>query len=445
MGLQTALQGFFDLGGLVAAGQRLAFMVVDPTDPGGLFDKSDMTNVGRNYLAMAASMANTLSNDLQNTMNNVMGIGVIMRLVFWIMGITLTFHILTAIFKGSQEGHPKGLLTEVVEALWTNGPRVFIFVLLSLVVAGVSAITNVGTNVQRVHVNNNYVLMKAVNDGEDSPVLAMQQALRNSWGKEYDTVPKPLLPLKAGVSKAINAVSALDLITVSRKVSSELEAAAAKGQTSAGLVGPDGKPLTADQGANADSPIVSLLIKKAVVPLGVAGEEIAFIAAQYSMMKNLVASYIYLVLAWRMTLHFLPLMVCLAYFRSMQGFLMSAMKHLVALSIAGSVMGSLSATLYDGKFWLGNPSSPGAVGKGGLIGDAFKDIVIPAAKPTIYSAGTYPWLMSEVYKYLAVIQVCALFGLVGVLLGEIYNLVRGALDGAMRSSYSANIASLTGR
>ena len=442
------LSGLAELGGfLPGAGQRLAsvaFLVIEPADS-GLFDKADLANVGRNYLAMAATMANSLTSNLLTTMNNVMPIGLIMKLVFVMMGTILFFHVLVALLKGVQEGHPKGLFVEVSEALWTHGPRVFIFMTLSLMVAGVSTLSVTGSGAQAVSINRGAGIMGGINPGEESEVLAMQQTLRTAWGRETDTIPPPMRPLKVGVTKAINAVSALDLISMTRKVSSELEAAAAKGQASAGVVGSDGKPLVSDPGTATDAPILVSLLKKAVVPLGVAGEEVAFIAAQYSMMKNLVASYIYLVLAWRMTLHFLPLLVCLAYFRSMQGLLISAMKHLLALSIAGAVMGTLASTLYDGKFWLGTSASGTSAGSKGLIGDIFKDIVIPAGKSNVFSPGTYPWVMVELYKYMAVIQVCALFGLVGVLLGEIYNLVRGALDGVMRSSHTGSLASTMGR
>ena len=53
------LSGLAELGGfLPGAGQRLAsvaFLVIEPADS-GLFDKADLANVGRNYLAMAATM-----------------------------------------------------------------------------------------------------------------------------------------------------------------------------------------------------------------------------------------------------------------------------------------------------------------------------------------------------------------------------------------------------
>lgn len=422
--------------GLAAVGHRFGGMLVDG---GSLFNKADLTTTGRNYLGMAASMANTLTTSLQSTINSVMPLAVIMKLVFSIMGATLTFHILAAILKGVQEGHPKGLITEIIDALWTNGPRVFIFALLSLAVAGVS---NVNSSI-----NTNATLMQSVYGEGDSEVVTMQQALRSSWGHEADAVPAPLLPLKTGVGKAINAVSALDLISVSRKVSTEIENAAKQGQNMAAPVaGSTTSPIASAQGADAEAPLLAMLVKHAIVPLGVVGEELAFIAAQYSMMKNLVATYIYLVLAWRLTLHFLPLMVCLAYFRSMQSFLQNAAKHLLALSIAGSVLGTLSSTLYDGAFWLGGVNAGGNYTVGtGLIGDIFKGIIIPAQKSNVFSPGSYPWLTVELYKYMGVIQVCALFGLVGVLLGEIYSLIRGTLDGVMRSSHSGSISSITGR
>jgi len=118
---------------------------------------------------------------------------------------------------------------------------------------------------------------------------------------------------------------------------------------------------------------------------------------------------------------------------------------LVALSIAGTVMGKLAQILYSGAFWMGGTDPNTHVVYTGVINDIFKTIVIPAAKPNAFSTGSYPWLYVEAAKYFGVIQICALFGLCGVLLGEIYNLIRAAIDGAMRSSYSASISSSFGR
>jgi hypothetical protein len=407
-------------------------------DPWDLLDKSDLFTDGSNYLAMAGTLANKLANGLQNTMNNFMPIGVIMKLIFWIMGLTLTFHILQAIIRAVQEGSPKGYIGEIFDTLWGHGPRIFIFATVSLMVAGVSSITNVGQNVQDVHVNNNYFMMQGVYGNSGTTLYDMQQAIRHSWGKEFDTVPAPMAPLKAGTASAIKAVSALSLINVVKKINAEIGDADQKGQEQIA------QPL--DQQTGIDETMLGWIMKDIIRPMADTAEELAFIGAQYSMMKNLVANYIYMVLAWRLALHFLPLMVCLAYFRSMQGFVMNSMKQLVALSIAANAMGKLASILYDGKFWLGNALPDGSgYTKTGVVSDVMKNIMIPPSSGNIFSPGSYPWVMTEMASYMAVIQIAALFGLVGVILGELYNIIRGAIDGAMRSNYSASISSTFGR
>jgi len=412
---------------------------------GDILPDSELTAVGENYLALAGKMANKLGNAMNSTMTDTIGIGVVMKLCFFTMGAVMAFHIVVAILRGMQEGHPRGIVGELFDTLWGHGPRILVFTTLSLIATGVSVVSNTGASAPATHVNYNNALVGPVFTGGTSGVQEGMAAVRAQWGKETDTVPKPMAPLKTGTVAAIRGVSALNVMVLTEKVSMEIQLAAARGQ----------KQLTTDQLANTTTYgttdlIGKWLVTKLVTPFFVIGEQLALIGAQYVLIKNLVANLIYMILAWRLALHFLPLMVCLAYFRSLQGFMVNAAKQLLALSIAAAAMGALAAKLFSGAFWLGgsytNPVTGTKTNYGkGMISDLFKDIVMPASKPNSFSPGTYPWFMNEFRLQFAIIQICALFALVGVLLGEVFNITRGALDGALRSVYSTSLSSTFGR
>jgi len=402
-------------------------------------------NTANNYLAICAKMANKLMATLINAMDQVAPIGVIMKVILGFLTVVMAYHLITAILRGIQEGHPKGLLGEILDTLWGHMPRVMAFTLLALAATGVTNASSWGT--ADVKVAGSSPLVQSV----DGLAKTFQTVLGNERGS---TTGKwsPTASLKAGTQQAIKAIDGLNLLDVKNKIDAKVQEMIELGKAKSQQAGSPTPAGTESSGTIATA--LRKLIKDAVVPFFEFGVMASQLAAQYVLAKNLVANYIYILLAWRMALHFLPIIILLAYWRSLQGFLLNGFKHLLALSIAGVIMGEMSKVLFSGQFWLGKPTSPVPIvgaspylitAEGsGILDKALKNTYITGADEWA-SVGTYPWLKSIATPYMILVQFGALFALIGVILGEMFSLVRGAMDGAMRSHYGASIASTTGR
>ncbi len=373
----------------------------------------DVGTQANSYFAMMVSMMQSISGAVFSSMDAIAPIGSMMNLVFMIISAIFLFHYLTALVKGLQSGTFIGLVGCLFGTFATHGVRLLVFLVLALGAAGVS---NVRFRMDGTHA--------AVKDS-----LPLQRVVSSWLGTENQFLARPVAGMKTGIMKALTAVEGLKYHQIYEKGKEEIKAAqeraikasnfdAAKGASDPGMLD---KFVTS---------AVDLILKALFDALA----DMSFFFTQIAMARALIVNYVFIAFAWKACLHFLPLLVLLAYFRSLQGFLINIAKQMLALTIAAAVVGQLASALYDSSFWLG-PS--------GIIGSAFSGVMITGANAgsNPFEVGSYNWILAKYGAVILSLQIFALFGLIAILLNEIWALVRGAVDGSLRSVYQADLKS----
>jgi hypothetical protein len=157
----------------------------------------------------------------------------------------------------------------------------------------------------------------------------------------------------------------------------------------------------------------------------------SFTAAQFILAKALLANYIYFSLAWHLAVYFLPIAIMLAYFRGLSQFMLGICKHLVSMTIAIAVMASLANTLLDTRFWI----TPEGGGAPGLISATFGNAIIAEGDKWYFNWFTA--ITSSYARNVSLMQSIFILGMIGVLLNNIYEVVRGVIDGSMHTAYAS--------
>jgi len=410
-------------------------------------DWGSLDSVGQtanNYLAITAKMGGKVITSLMTSMKDVMPIGLLMRICLGAMMMVMAYHIVTALLRGIQDGSPRGFVGEVLDAVWGHGPRIFVFTLFSISACGISTVWDGGP--YGVNKTNAYVKTMVGLAG------TFQKVLGNETGTRSGSV-NPVGTLREGTAAAIRGIDRMNFLEMKNVVERKIYDMVELGSKD---IQPTGGTNTAffDEHKKLDK-----LVKTILVPFLDFGVMMSFLASQYVLAKNLVANWIFLTIAWRMALHFLPLLIVLAYFRSLQGFLINGIKQIIAVSLAATVMAAVAEKLFSPDFWVGKVMpAPSVAGAPAFFNTADSDsLIVKALKDRkittdimlnggpVSTPGSYPWIKANFAMEMILIQIGALYALIGVILGEIFTLVRAALDGAMRSAYANNIMSTTGR
>lgn len=378
------------------------------------------------YTIARAALGDLQKEVLQGLHKNVDTITV-MKLLLVIMGAIWMFHILEAVARGAKKGNVGFVLMDVWNVFYDKGPRFVWYLGLSLALLGVTA----GGRAWQERAQQNTVLLSIGNadqydeTGDGGSFMWLSRTFRDLLGTEDGQPPAPLRSLDEASKTANAAINGLDYTMMSAEVRTRLKALNEQVTDRSVGAGDAAAAFTAT-GLSFGSPIVmiALAVWDELVKIVL---NIMFITAQFQLAKALVIQYTYLCFAWSIALHFLPVAAMLAYFRSMQGFLVNLVKHLVAMTVAASVVGTLAQELYKSTFWLGDQ---------GLIAMAFQGVSYTSDikwAPTVfpYLVQKYGWAVSSA-------QIVALLGAISMVLGEVYSIVRGVMDGAMRTTWQGN-------
>lgn len=165
-----------------------------------------------------------------------------------------------------------------------------------------------------------------------------------------------------------------------------------------------------------------------------------FVWAQWTLTRTLLIQGLFLQMGWHLGMYFLPLFILLAYFRSMQGFMTNLLKNYVAMFIAGYIMASVALVLFSPGTWIGVSADGGKTFDGGIIQMAFNGLTIGVNSQGGTDPGSFPWLTRLYARQVARGQVVWMFGACGLILGQIYELVRGIMDGGFRSYFQPGAA-----
>lgn len=159
-----------------------------------------------------------------------------------------------------------------------------------------------------------------------------------------------------------------------------------------------------------------------------------FVWAQWTLCRTLLIQALFIKLAWHIGLYFLPIFILMAYFRSLQGFLIRLLTNFVALMIAAYVLGALAQALFAPATWIGTAGANGAL-SGGIIQMAFANVKLGGGAQG-FTAGSFPWLSTTYATQIARGQLIWLMGAIGILLSQVYEMVKGVLDGSFRSFFN---------
>ncbi len=375
------------------------------------------------YTIARAALGDLQKEILQGIHKNVDTITV-MKLLLVIMGAIWMFHIFEAISRGAKKGNVGFVMVDVWNVFYDKGPRFVWYLGLSLALLGVTA----GGRAWQERAKENTVILSIGNDseydetGDGGSFEWMSRTFRDLLGTEDGQPPAPLRSLDEASKTANAAINGLDYTLMSREVQNRLDEA--RKQVTDRTVGAgDAAAAFTATGLSLGSPIVGIVmavwdeIAKIVL-------NIMFITAQFQVAKALVIQYIYLSFAWSIALHFLPVAALLAYFRSLQGFLVNLAKHLIAMTVAASIIGILAQELYKSTFWLGDQ---------GLIAMAFKGAGY--TEDIKWAPTVFPYLAQKYGWAVASAQIIFLLGAISMVLSEVYGIVRGVMDGTMRTTW----------
>lgn len=392
---------------------------------------SGADDTARNYFAVAQAALTDLEKDIVGVLNSQFNTIAILKFILVIVGAIWMFHIIESVARGAKKGNVGLLMVEVWNTFYDKGPRVVWYLGLSLALLGVTA----GGRVWQERAKENSVILN-IGDapeydttGDGGSFEWMSQTFRDLLGTEGGAVPPPLRDLKTASQTASAAINGMDYTLFRGEVQDRLNKAvmeASKGKTvgvgdaAAGAAGTGISWLAGGAGGTMILAVVVGLMDQIMTII----LNLAFVMAQFSMAKAILVNYLYLMFAWNMALHFLPVAAMLAYFRSLQGFLVNLAKHLVAMTVAASVIGTLAKELYKSTFWLGDQ---------GLIAMAFKGAAFTGDSQ--WAASAFPWLTQKYGYAVGMLQIIFLFGAIGMILNEVYGIVRGVMDGAMRTTY----------
>lgn len=165
-----------------------------------------------------------------------------------------------------------------------------------------------------------------------------------------------------------------------------------------------------------------------------------FVWAQWTLTRTLLVQCLFLQAGWHLGMYFLPLFILLAYFRSMQGFMTNLLRNYVAMFVAGYIMASVALILFSPGTWIGISTDGGKTFDGGIIQMAFNGLTLGVNSQGGVDPGSFPWLTRTYARQVARGQIVWMFGACGLILGQVYELVRGVMDGSFRSYFQPGSA-----
>ncbi len=409
-----------------------------------------------NFYEGARVMMTDLESQILAAFQEVLPLKVIMNVVFMFMGFIFLFHLIEGVYNAGKSGHHIDAYNIIKDFLRRKALRLLVYSLLAL---GALLVTNGGPallmNAQNQH---SWATINTTGQGPGHEDLATDWGLwlidwmgtntirdvtiTNPDGttkvvKVIQTEAPPIQALKAATKKASAAVDGLEAVDIYDRIDGEIRQHMGLGSQNMGMG-------DFDWGTGNYLDIVSVgqtfLLRQLIDGFLYVVNKLAFLWAQWTLCRTLVVQCLFMQMSWHLGLYFLPLFILMAYFKTTHGFLVNLLINYAAMMIACYVMASVASMIFDKAVWLGTKNAAG-VFVDGVIPNAFDNVKL-AANDTVsqYVVGSFPWVARTFARQIARGQIIWLLGAVGLILGHVYEMVRGILGGSFRSYFNPGSA-----
>lgn len=405
-----------------------------------LIQTAPAPGAGSDFFGGAKIILDQLAAKIIAELQNVLPMRGMMEALYMVMVGIFLWHIGEVLIEGTKKGHPIPIMAAVKEAFFTHGMRLAIFCTLAV---GSLALTPGGWQLMDDASASHSWLNIGTQNGTSTVVADLGNTMTQYLGTNATrTLTNPdgttqvvfiddapcMQTLDTGIKDTDNAIMAMSASNVFDEIGTQVQKVM------------DTRPAgstAASWGINAANPLIvqTLILKPLVDGFFWVVNWFTFVWSQWTLCRTLLLQALFIRLSWHVGLYFMPFFIMLAYFRSTQGFLIRLLTNYVALMVAAYVLGALASALFSPDTWLGT-IPPGVAGQrtGGIIQAAFANVTLgDGAKG--YTMGSFPWLSTLYATQIARGQLVWLMGAIGILLSQIYEMVRGILDGSFRSFF----------
>lgn len=414
-----------------------------------------------NFFSAAKVMIDALEGKILGAMATVLPLSSLMNLIFLIIGGIFLWHIGEAVLKAGMAGDGTEAFLLIKEVLRTKGMRLFVYCTLAIsslwLVNGALALEMSAVN------KHGWLSVDTASGGtlQENAGQFMVDWLGSTAMKQVTVTnpdgstslkdvpvwdPPMITTMNTAITNADKAINAMDASMVFDSIDQAIRGTmvddpALKTAVWDSMIGTQGIATAKVQQSNNAGAQAAAATEAAIVPITLqlaldgffwVTTHFTFVWAQWTLCRTLLIQALFIRLSWHLGLYLLPIFILLAYFKATQGFLVRLCINYVAMVVAGYLLGTLATELFSANTWIGTAGA-GGVYDGGIVQAAFKGIKITT--DGAMDPGSFPWLTTRYATMVARGQIVWLMGAVGTLLGNLYGLTRGVMEGSFRNFF----------
>jgi len=394
-----------------------------------------------NYFAAAREMLRVLEAGIQKALQSAFPFTTMMNMIWFIIGAIFMYHFLETTYHAFRSGTTLGIFNNYKELIRKKFLRILVFASLSMgcvvMVAGGSAALAKAPLGAWASENIGYYLVDwlGANDTIDTQITDEYGKVINVTKVKWEA--PVITELEAAAGNASKTIDGLSAAMVWDRINTEIEKTLKAGGSTAANV-------TTMQTAKYNP--LMFIIGPIVEGFFYITSWFTFLWAQWTLSRTILLQALFLGLGWHLGLYFLPIFILLAYFKPMQGFLINLLKNYFSMMIAGYVMAALLGAILSTQTWMGTFNNTTKAWEGGLIQASFDGIKWSDGATLGLEPGTFPWLMKTYARQIARGQIVWLLGACGIIIGQVYDITRGVVDGGFRAYFDGgNGSSVMGK
>ena len=409
-----------------------------------------------NFFGAAQSMMNRLQSQILGALQTIFPLNIMMNLVFFLIAGIFLFHLVEAFTDAGKSGTVGDAFNIFKDLIRKKFLRIVIYTMLAI---GAVLLTNNGLSLLNDAQNNHgwsyvdssglnpdntdmsrdfgYWLISWMGSNQLQDVIVTNADGSTTTLQQVKMEAPPIQALLNATSSATKAIDGLSAVQIYDQVDDEIQQ----------HLGMNGWDVGVGNLIDLETMMSTAVLRHMVDGFLYVTNRLAFLWAQWTLCRTLVVQALFMQMSWHLGLYFMPLFILLAYFRSTHGFLVNLVINYAAMMIASYVMASIALVIFQPATWIGTSSGGGAY-TGGVIQAAFSNVTLTAnSNASQFTSGSFPWITTTFARQVARGQIIWLLGAVGLILGHVYEMVRGVLSGSFRSYFnpgSADSGSLFG-
>ena len=390
-----------------------------------------------NFFGAVQAMMNRLQSQILTTFQTVLPLETMMNLIWTFIGAIFLWYFMEATYTAFSKGTPMSIFAAYWDLIRKRWLRLVVYGTMSL---GTLILLNGGSNlIDKAQGKNAWANVATAGGGDlvhdfgffivdwTGSNATVDTAVTNADGTtttiQQIKYEAPVLnTLRSATVIATNAINGMSATQTYNVIDTQIDKALNK--------------QVADSGFRIPTD-VTLVVLPLLDGIFWVFNWFTFVWAQWTLTRTLLIQTLFLQMSWHLGLYFLPLFILMAYFRSMQGFLTNLLTNYFAMMVAGYVMASVALVLFSPGTWIGTQAVKDGPYAGGIVQMAFEGLTLGVNPNGSTDPGMFPWVARTYMKQVARGQLVWLLGACGLILGQVYDLVRGILGGSFRANFQA--------